>query len=49
MPTLMEAVDYENGQLYILFESGAKAYSDADEIITDVWKTNTELLLNMLG
>ncbi len=49
MPTLMEGMDYENGQLYILFESGAKAYSDADEIINDVWKTDINILLNMLG
>ena len=48
MPTLMEAIDCENGRLYIVFESGAKVYSDADEIITDVWKTDIELLLKSI-
>jgi len=31
MPTLLEGLDYHNGKLYFLFESGAKKYSDALE------------------
>lgn len=46
MPTLMEGIDYKNGQLYILFESGAKEYSDADVVIKDVWKTDVGSLVS---
>lgn len=37
MPTLMEGIDYHDGELIVIFESGAKAYSDAKKIIKDVW------------
>lgn len=36
MPTLMEGIDVEGNGLYVLFESGAEAYSDAKEIIKNV-------------
>lgn len=40
MPTLMEGIDTEQGNLYVVFESGAKNYSDAKEVITQVWDVN---------
>lgn len=45
MPTLMEGIDFENGKLYVLFESGAKAYSDAKQIISDVWELDINTML----
>lgn len=38
MPTLMEGLDYYNGKLFIVFESGAQTYSDAKEINKDIWE-----------
>lgn len=46
MPTLSEGIDFHNGKLYILFESGAKIYSDAKEVIEYVWETDVEALIN---
>lgn len=36
MPTLMEGIDVEGDGLYVLFESGAKEYADAKEVISNV-------------
>lgn len=33
MPTLMEGIDYVNGSLHVIFESGANKYSDAKKVI----------------
>lgn len=33
MPALMEGIDYVNGSLYVIFESGANKYSDAKKVI----------------
>ncbi len=46
MPTLMEGIDYENGKLYIVFESGAKTYADAKEINKDVWEMDIDSILD---
>lgn len=45
MPTMTEGIDTHNGKLYILFESGARIYSNAKEIINYVWETDIERLL----
>lgn len=45
MPTLMEGLDCYDGSLYVIFESGAKNYSNAKEIISTVWKTDIEKAL----
>ncbi len=42
MPTLMEGMDYHGGKLYVIFESGAKTYSDAKEINKDVWEMDID-------
>lgn len=46
MPTLMEGLDYYDGKLYVIFESGAKAYSDAKEINKDIWKMDINAIIN---
>lgn len=45
MPTLMEAFDYYNGRLYLIFESGAKSYSDARRVIETVWETDINAVI----
>ena len=45
MPTLMEGIDYYNGSLYIIFESGAKAYADAKEINKDIWEMDIDAII----
>ncbi len=40
MPTLMEGLDYHDGNLYVIFESGAQTYADAKEINKDIWEIN---------
>ena len=45
MPTLMEGIDYHDGKLHIVFESGAKAYSDAKEINKDVWEIDINSII----
>ena len=45
MPTLMEGIDYHNGKLYIIFESGARTYSDAKEINKDIWKMDIDAII----
>ena len=46
MPTLMEGLDYHDGKLYIIFESGAKTYSDAKEINKKVWEMNIDSIID---
>lgn len=46
MPTLMEGLDFYNGKLYVIFESGAKEYSDAKEINKDIWKFDVDAIIN---
>ncbi len=46
MPTLMEGLDYYDGKLYIIFESGATTYSDAKEINKDIWKMDINAIIN---
>lgn len=45
MPTLMEGMDYYDGKLYVIFESGAKNYSNAKEIIDNVWEVDINNML----
>ncbi len=45
MPTLMEALDYYNGRLYLIFESGAEKYSDARRVIKTVWETDINAVI----
>ena len=45
MPPMTEGVDFYGGSLYVLFESGAKIYSDAKVITEYVWKTDVEKML----
>lgn len=45
MPTLMEGLDYHNGKLYVIFESGAKTYSDAKEINKDIWEMDIDSII----
>lgn len=45
MPTLMEGLDYHDGKLYVIFESGAKTYSDAKEINKDIWKMDIDSII----
>lgn len=45
MPTLMEGMDYHNGKLYIIFESGAMTYSDAKEINKDIWEMDIDRII----
>lgn len=45
MPTLMEGIDYHDGKLYVIFESGAKTYSDAKEINKDIWKMDIDSII----
>lgn len=45
MPTLMEGLDYYNGKLYIVFESGAQTYSDAKEINKDIWEMDINSII----
>lgn len=45
MPTLMEGLDYYNGKLYIIFESGAQAYADAKEINRDIWEMDIDSII----
>ena len=45
MPTLMEGIDYHDGKLYIIYESGAKTYSDAKEINKDVWEMDIDSII----
>ena len=42
MPTLMEGADYYKGKMYVIFESGAKTYSNAKEIIKTAWQTDID-------
>lgn len=46
MPTLMEGLDYYNGSLYVVFESGAGTYSDAKEINKDIWKMDIDSIID---
>ena len=46
MPTLMEGLDYNNGKLYVIFESGANEYSDAKEINKNVWEMNIDEIIH---
>ncbi len=48
MPTLMEGMDYHNGKLYIVFESGAKTYADAKEINKDIWEMDIHNIIDWL-
>ena len=48
MPTLMEGIDVEGSDLYAVFESGAGAYSDAKEVITDVRRVEIAQLIAQL-
>ncbi len=45
MPTLMEGMDYHNGKLYVIFESGALTYSDAKEINKDIWEMDIDSII----
>ncbi len=45
MPTLMEGLDYYNGKLYIIFESGAQTYADAKEINKDIWEMDIDSII----
>jgi hypothetical protein len=45
MPTLMEGIDYHDGKLYIIFESGAKTYSDAKEINKNIWEMDIDSII----
>lgn len=45
MPTLMEGIDYHNGKLYVIFESGATTYSDAKEINKNIWETDIDSII----
>ncbi len=45
MPTLMEGIDYHDGYLYIVYESGATTYADAREINKDVWKFDIDSII----
>lgn len=45
MPTLMEGIDYHNNKLYIIYESGAKLYSDAKEIHKNLWETDIDAMI----
>ena len=45
MPTLMEGLDYNNGKLYVIFESGANEYSDAKEINKNVWEMDIDEII----
>jgi hypothetical protein len=45
MPTLMEGLDYYNGKLYIIFESGAQTYADAKEINKDIWEMDINSII----
>ena len=49
MPTLMEAYDYYNGNLYMIFESGAEKYSDARRVIKTVWETDISAVINAVN
>ena len=46
MPTLMEGLDYNNGKLYVIFESGANEYSDAKEINKDIWEMDIDKIIH---
>lgn len=48
MPTLMEGIDYHNGKLYVIFESGAKTYADAKEINKDIWELDIDSIIDWL-
>ena len=41
----MEGLDYHDGKLYVIFESGAKTYSDAKEINKDIWKMDIDSII----
>ena len=45
MPTLMEGLDYYNGKLYIIFESGSKTYADAKEVNKDIWEMDIDSII----
>lgn len=45
MPTLMEGIDYHNGMLYVIFESGAQTYADAKEINKDIWEIDIDSII----
>lgn len=49
MPTLMEAFDYHNGKLYLIFESGAEKYSDARRVIKNVWETDINSVIQYVS
>ena len=46
MPTLMEGLDYYNGKLYVIFESGAQTYADAKEINKDIWEMDIDNIID---
>lgn len=46
MPTLMEGLDYHDGKLYVIFESGANSYSDAKEINKCVWEMDIDGIID---
>ncbi len=45
MPTLMEGLDYHNGKLYVIFESGANEYADAKEVNKSVWEMDIDAII----
>ncbi len=45
MPTLMEGLDYHNGRLYVIFESGAIEYSNAKRVIKNLWETDIDSII----
>ncbi len=49
MPTLMEAFDYYNGRLYMIFESGAAKYSDARRVIKNLWETDIDGIISAVS
>lgn len=48
LPPMAEGIEFYDGKVYILFESGATAYTDASEIIPYVWKSDLVALLTKL-
>lgn len=48
LPPMSECIEFYDGKVYILFESGATAYANASEIIPYVWKSDLVALLDKL-
>ncbi len=49
MPTLMQAVEYTNGKMYAIFESGAEKYSNAKKVITNAYITDINAVIEELN